>query len=411
MSRNSDSDIIPHTMSEHRGNLLSGVFLIAGTCMGAGMLAIPLVTGISGFIPAMMINVLCWLFMMATGLLFLEVTLWMPDGSNVLSMSERFLGRGGKFLGGLFFLFLYYCLMISYIAGGAPLLSEAVRNFLDLDLSISMGYLAYTAILAAIVLIGAWFVDRVNWILMTGLIIAFLLLMVFGTSDIDPTLLLHKKWTFSFFAAPVLFSAYGFHNVIPSLSTYLRRNRRQLRMAVILGTTLPFIVYSVWQWLVIGSVSLDQLQLAANRGIPVSQILAEEAGTSWVGHIALFFGFFAIVTSLLGVSLSMVDFLGDGFHIEKRTGWIRLGLVILVFGPPALFAFRNPNIFVEALGIAGGIGEAFLNGLLPISMVWVGRYHFKLEGRDLVFGGRGILALLLLFTLLIMGLECYHLIT
>jgi len=398
-------------MSEHRGNLISGTLLIAGTCMGAGMLAIPLMTGVSGFFPAIVINVVCWLFMMATGLLFLEVTLWMPDGSNVLSMSERFLGPLGKVLGGAFFLFLYYCLMIAYVAGGAPLLTDAIRNIFHLDISVSMGFALYTVLLASIVAVGAWFVDRINWILMIALIISFILLIGFGTSDINPHLLLRKKWGLSILAAPVLFSAYGFHNIVPSLSMYLKRNRYQLYWAVVLGTTLPFLVYTVWQWLIIGSVPIEQLQLAANRGVPVSQLLAEETGAYWVGHTALFFGFFAIVTSLLGVSLSMVDFLGDGLRIEKRTGWIRLGLVILVFGPPALFAYQNPTIFVESLGIAGGIGEAFLNGLLPISMVWIGRYHYKLEGKHLVFGGRGMLTLLLIFTLFIMALECFHVIS
>ncbi|NGX57764.1 MAG: Tyrosine-specific transport protein, partial [Chlamydiae bacterium] len=371
--------------------------------MGAGMLAIPLVTGISGFFPAMLINIICWLFMTATGLLFLEATLWMPDGSNVLSMAGRFLGPLGKLLGGVFFLFLYYCLMISYIAGGAPLLTDAIRNILMLDISIELGYVIYTLLLAGVVATGAWLVDRVNWILMTGLILAFFLLIGFGASDVNPDFLLHKRWALSFFAAPILFSAYGFHNIVPSLSTYLKRNRRHLRIAVITGTTLPFIVYSAWQWLIIGSVPLDQLQIASSQGVPASRILAEVTGTVWVGQIALFFGFFAIVTSLLGVSLSMVDFLGDGFHVKKRTGLLRLGLVILVFGPPAVVAFNYPMIFVEALGIAGGIGEAFLNGLLPIAMVWIGRYHMKLEGRHLLFGGRGLLSFLLIFTIFIMA--------
>lgn len=398
-------------MSDHRGNLISGIFLIGGTCMGAGMLAIPLMTGISGFLPAMLINTLCWLFMMATGLLFLEVTLWMPDGSNVLSMSERFLGPVGKLLGGLFFLFLYYCLMVSYIAGGAPLLSIALQRISPFDISALTALVIFTATFGSVVCVGAWFVDRVNWILMIGLIAAFFLLLLFGSADIKPHLLLRKQWGLSLFAAPVLFSAYGFHNVIPTLSTYLKRNRRLLRRAIVIGTTLPFLVYSTWQWLVIGSVEAEHLKMAAQQGIPVSQIFLDEAGGSWVGQIALFFGFFAIVTSLFGVSLSMVDFIGDGFHIEKRTGWLRFGLIILVFGPPSLLAYHNPNIFVEALGVAGGFGEAFLNGLLPISMVWIGRYHYKLEGKHLLIGGRGMLTLLLAFTLLIMGIESWHLLS
>ena len=74
--------------------VMSGTFLIAGTMIGAGMLGIPLVTGEAGFIPGMVITLAVWFFMYCTGLLFLEVTLWMPDGSNVLSISGKFFGKG-----------------------------------------------------------------------------------------------------------------------------------------------------------------------------------------------------------------------------------------------------------------------------------------------------------------------------
>jgi len=97
----------------------SGVLLIGGTSIGAGMLALPVVTGLSGFFPAMVVNTVCWLFMLATGLLLLEATLWMKEGANILSMTERILGPAGKVFGGGAFIFLYYCLLISYISGGA----------------------------------------------------------------------------------------------------------------------------------------------------------------------------------------------------------------------------------------------------------------------------------------------------
>ena len=79
-------------------NLLSGSLLIAGTSIGAGMLGIPLITGQAGLKPALLITVVTWIYMLMTGLLFLEVTLWMPKGSNVLSMAKRFLGPKGQWI-------------------------------------------------------------------------------------------------------------------------------------------------------------------------------------------------------------------------------------------------------------------------------------------------------------------------
>ena len=75
---------------------LSGTLLISGTTIGAGMLGIPLLTAKAGFLPAVAITIGCWLFMLATGYLYLEATLWMYEGANVLSISRRFLGKSGK---------------------------------------------------------------------------------------------------------------------------------------------------------------------------------------------------------------------------------------------------------------------------------------------------------------------------
>lgn len=40
-------------MNEKRGSVLGGMLLIAGSCIGAGMLGLPIVTGLSGFFPSL----------------------------------------------------------------------------------------------------------------------------------------------------------------------------------------------------------------------------------------------------------------------------------------------------------------------------------------------------------------------
>lgn len=388
----------------NKPSVIGGALLLSGTCMGAGMLALPVVTGPSGFLPGLAISAICWLFMLATGLLFLEATLWMHEGANVLSMADRFLGRIGKWLGGIAFLFLYYCLLISYISGAAPL----VQNEFNLSLSQEWICGLLAAFFGLLVLWGTTAVDRINWILMAAAIISFALLMIAGSGTIDSLLLLRSNWKLFFVAAPTLFSAYGYHNLVPTLTFYMQRNSRALRLSIFLGTLLPFIIYSLWQWMIIGSLPLEIVQEAASTGVPITYALQESTGHPWVSFLGGFFGIFAIVTSLLGVALSMVDFLGDGMHM-RRTGVHRLFLTVLVFIPPALLAMANPGIFLVAIGIAGGYGEALLNGLFPICMVWAGRYHYKLGGERQLFGGRVMLSFLLAITVFVVGLETYHL--
>lgn len=403
MTNISHSDAKPAKFS-----LVSGILLVTGTCVGAGMLALPVVTGEAGFFPSMAINILCWIFMLLTGLLFLEATLWMKEGSNVLSMASRFFGPVGKWIGGLSFLFLYYCLEVSYIAGGTPIFVSQM-NSLGIPLIGFKGYFAFACVFGLIVFLGSQVIDRVNWILMMGLVLSYFLLIGVGSHEVQISYLKRQNWNLFLLAAPTLFSAYGYHNIIPSLSTLMHRNVQQLRQAIIWGTTLPFLIYAVWQWMIIGTVSEEQISTAVAEGIPVTQLLHSITGHPWVSFLGTYFGYFALITSFLGVSLSMVDFLADGISIKPH-GWKRIALCLAVFIPPTIIASNYPGIFLEALGIAGGFGEAILNGLFPIGMVWLGRYKFNLPFHPQVRGGRPLLGILLLFTVLIIYLEALHLI-
>lgn len=388
-------------------SIMSGVLLISGTSIGAGMLAFPVVTGVAGFYPAMFINTVCWLYMMFTGLLLLEVTLWMKDGSNILSMAKHFLGPIGKIVGGISFLFLYYCLLISYVSGGTPPFATFIHHVFGITLTGIPAYLLFTVLFGILVFLGTKVVDRVNWILMVGLVVSYFLLVGIGSTNVQTVLLERQNWNFWLLGAPVLFSAYGYHNIIPTMSTYLKRNVKVLRFSIILGTTLSFVVYSIWQWMIIGSLSEQQLAQAATDGMPITQVLQNMTGHPWVSSIGAYFGFFALVTSFISVALSMVDFVGDGLKVSRQ-GLSRIGLCALVLIPPMVVAINRPGFFLEALGYAGGYGEAILNGLIPIAMVWVGRYFMKMEGDMQLPGGKWLLIGLLLFTSLIIGLELQH---
>lgn len=379
---------------------VSGTLLIAGTTIGAGMLGIPLVTAKAGFLPAMGITVAVWLFMMATGLLYLEATLWMHEGANVLSMSRRFLGRSGKWFAGATYLFLYYCLMVAYFAAGAPIFI----SFLGLEPSV-WGYLVYGIVFGAIVVFGIKTVDRINYILMMAMFLSYAALVGIGLPEVSSERFITQDWSKVVFAAPILFSAFGFHNVIPSLTTYFNRNVRVLRRSIFWGTLIPLVVYLIWQWLIIGVVPESAVDAALAEGKPATAALQSLIGSPWIMTMGQFFAFFAVVTSMLGVAFSMVDFIADGMNIKAHKTLTRLALCLLVFSPPFLFATLDPKIFVTAIGFAGGFGEAFLNGLLPVALVWVGRYRRELGGHEQLFGNKAMLSALFVLSVAVMILE------
>lgn len=358
--------------------IVSGSFLIAGTTVGAGMLGIPLLTARVGFFSALGVTCLAWIILLLTGILLLEATLWMPVGSNLLSMSKRFLGVKGRFFVGIMFLFLYYCLIVAYFAAGAPMVASGIGKLLGLEIEGTLSFIVFGFLFGAIIALGAKWVNRTNLILSFGLILSYLVLIGVGAPEVSKNNLGQKNFSNALFALPILFSAFGYHNIIPSLVTYFGKEKRAIKLSIIIGSTIAFIIYCIWQWLVIGIIPLSGIEQTLAEGKPVTAALKMATGRHLIYDVGQAFAFFALATSLLGVSFSMVDFLADGMRVSRK-GLKRVGLTFLVFFPPCIFVLIYPTIFDKALGIAGGIGEAILNGLIPIAFVWIGRYKMGLE--------------------------------
>src|SRR5690606_18043673 len=120
--------------------------------------------------------------------------------------------------------------------------------------------------------------------------------------------------------------------------------------------------------------------------------------------VAQGFALFAIVTSFLAQSLSLVDFLADGLKIPK-IGFGRASLVLLTLVPPFAFAFAYPGIFIKALNLAGGFAAVILFGVMPVMMVWVLRYRRNLETTHMLPVGRFVLGCILFVAIGIFLLE------
>lgn len=370
-----------------------GALLVAGTAIGAGMLALPVVTANGGLLPAYAIYLICWIFSTCTGLLLLEVCLWMPNDANIISMAHHLLGPIGKAAAWILYLFLFYCLTIAYVAGGGGFIVSLFGN----QIHHTLGLVIFTAIFGTCVYMGTRFVDRINVLLMVGLGVSYFLFVYFGYSEINFSYFKRVRIFPAIMALPVIFTSFSYQGIIPSLTTYLERNPKMIRFAILVGTSFPFLAYIVWQFLITGIVPTEGiygLMEAEMNGRTAVEPLRHIFPESPIFLIGQFFGAFALTTSFLGVTLGLLDFLSDGLQVPK-IGWRKVGLCCLVFIPPIFIASYNPHIFLTALGYAGGVGCALLLGLLPILMVWRGRYYkeYSTLNRQLP-GGRAVLIIL-----------------
>ena len=379
------------------GSIFGGVLLVAGSCIGAGMLALPVITGIAGFVPSMSMFFLAWLFMTMTGFLLLEVNLAIGYKFSLISLAEKTLGRVGKTLCWILFLFLFYSLSVAYLSASGSIL-HSLFGF-----SPWMGSLLFAFVFAAVLYFGIRQVDYLNRLLMIGLIISYVILVFFGARHVNVDYLKVHHWKYAFAAMPILIISFGFHNMIPSLAMYMKGNVVALRKILLIGSLIPLAIYFVWQALMLGILPQDAVKTALDHGEVATNTLQSVIGRSWINLVAQLFALFAITTSFLAQSLSLVDFLSDGLKIVKK-GAKRLGLISLSIVPPLLFAFLNPGIFIKALSMAGGVSAVILFGVMPAIMAWKLRRQ-KGEQSNLLPGGRLLLSSILFISVAIFCIE------
>lgn len=387
------------------GIISRGALLVAGTSIGGGMLALPVLTSEAGFLPSLVLYILCWLFMACTGLLFLEISFWMEGDANIISMAERTLGIWGKVAAWGLYLFLFYCLTLAYLVGVGDLFVEVLSRLIVIKEW--QGQILFLLIFAPFVYMGAQVVGRLNLFLMLGLGISYLAFVFLGYPHVQNYFLNRANWSHAWIALPITFTAFAYQGIIPTLIGYMHRDVRTTRLAILIGSFLPFIAYAIWQWLILGIVpaegpnSLAQALVSGQNAVqPLKNVLADPK----VYVVGQYFAFFALVTSFFGVTIGLLDFLADGMKI-KKSAQSKFWLCLLIFVPPMLFATVHPHIFLIALDYAGGFGCALLLGLLPVLMVWSGRYRLGLKGEYQVRGGRLLLGILVAFVLLELGCE------
>lgn len=388
--------------------VVGGTLLVAGTSIGAGMLALPVVTASGGFLPAFFVYFLCWLFMTCTGLLLLEICLKLPPDANLVTMAAVYLGLPGKIFAWALYLFLFYCLSMAYISGGGGLL----RDWFGPNLPPTLSCLLFVGFLAPFVYAGAKMVDRINFVLMGGLIFSYLAFVVLGIPSVKLSALKIADWNSSLIALPVIFTSFSYQGIIPSLTAYLKRDAAQVRIAIISGTSIAFLIYLLWEFLILGIIPVEGefgLKQAMELGQTAVTPLKHHVASSAIPLIGQAFAFFAIATSFLGVTLGLFDFLADGLKLPKK-GIRRLFLGLLTFAPPTGIALFNPHLFISALVYAGGIGCALLLGLLPTLMVWIARYGKQGHhgGPTQLTGGKAMLSSLFLFVILELALELWQ---
>jgi len=382
---------------------MGSTLIIAGTTIGAGMLALPLASAGIGFSTSLIIMLFLWALMAYTALMMVELHQHADSQATLHTLALQILGKRGKWLASLSMLFLFYSLCAAYIAGGGTQFGQRIQQWTGLDISGQSGTVIFTLLVAAVVVVGTATVDKVNRLLFTLKLVAMASVLLFLAPNVTQSYLLSMPMEQGLIVAaiPVIFTSFGFHGSIPAIVRYLDGDTTSLRKAIIIGSAIPLIIYIFWQVVTLGVVS--QPELLDNQGL--TALIAKLSATvhqSNISYAIAMFADLALLTSFLGVSLGLFEFLGDSMN-KVHSSRIITGAVTFV--PPMGFALFYPQGFITALGYAA-IALAILAIFLPVTMIIKSRLTYP-RAEYQVPGGKAGIALSTLSGVLIITAQLF----
>ncbi|WP_137848871.1 tyrosine transporter TyrP [Enterobacter sp. 2VL] len=378
-----------------KNRTLGSIFIVAGTTIGAGMLAMPLAAAGVGFSVTLLLLVGLWALMCYTALLLLEVYQHVPADTGLGSLAARYLGRYGQWIAGVSMMFLMYALTAAYISGAGELIASSINDAFGFNISPATGVIFFTLIGGGVVCVGTSLVDLFNRFLFSAKILFLIAMLVLLAPHIHKvnllTLPLEKGLALS--AIPVIFTSFGFHGSVPSIVSYMQGDIRKLRRVFIIGSAIPLIAYIFWQLVTLGSIDSSTFMgmMAEHAGLNGLLVALRNVVTS--SHVELavhLFADLALATSFLGVALGLFDYLADLFQRRNSVAG-RLQTGAITFLPPLAFALFYPRGFVMALGYAG-VALSVLALLLPSLLAWKSREQHPQQGYR-VAGGKPLLYL------------------
>jgi tyrosine-specific transport protein len=344
---------------------LSTTFFITGSLIGAGILGLPIEAGLLGFFPTMVVIIVIGAGMLFCSLLLARKSIASCDENfNFPSLYEEELGKIGKWIAIIANLFILYGLLVAYLAG----ITATVADIFNISGNTAWLLMILFFVMAFGSIFGMRLVSEYNAPLVLFLCITFVFLCWVGFKHVDVSRLQHAKWPFMPLIAPVILTSFYFQNLIPDIAKNLQWKTSWIFSAIFIGILLCAVMNIAWSGIGIGvlpySEGKNSIVYAFQHQLPANIPMRNIIHSGFFRFCATTFALLAIVTSFMAQSVSLLSFnkdlLTNHFKVNSR-----VLCLIISFAPPLICTLINPNIFISAVNITGGIGIVILFGILP----------------------------------------------
>ncbi|AMA64977.1 Tryptophan-specific transport protein [Candidatus Arsenophonus lipoptenae] len=361
--------------------ILSGTMIITGTTVGAGMLSIPIVTAGVWFIGSIILLAYTWICLFFSGLMILEVNMNYPIGTSFHTMVKDLLGTKWNILNSMSIMFVLYILTYAYISAGGKIIAYNFDKIISINYTISS--ILFGLLISFIIWLPTKVLGRLSIILICGMMVFFIIFIseiiknisfeiLFNQNDVDK-----NYFYYTFIALPYLLTSFGYHGNIPGLIKYYNGESKAVILSILNGTFIALVIYVLWQFTIQGNISRISFKEILFENANVDSLLRQincYIKNNSIKQCLNIFSYMAIISSCLGVTLGLFDFLTD-FLKFKDNNIGRLQSVIITFTPPIILTLCYPNGFIHAIGFTG-LAATIWAVIVPAMMMKASRKKF-----------------------------------
>lgn len=339
------------------------VFIVAGTAIGAGMLALPLTSAKQGFLGSAAFMMGVWLLSYLSAVNLVDINKKMKIGVTFPQIARESLGVWGEKITYFVFAIMHFALLAAYTDGAGQLLAKTCEDLTGIQLSKTYVSGMMAVVIFALIAFRTTIADKMNQLFFAAKAALFVFVLVVLMPRVEMTYLTEPHQLLMMTSIPVFFGAFGFQGSIPAILVYTQKTGTSgLKKIMFLGSIIPLIVYFLWEIICLGVIPLSgnssfETVLAGDKPLALMiDFLSGRTGGMNLGLLIQCFTIFAVLTSFIGVGIALFHLLETSLQkrkIPEDFFFKRIGAGILAFLPPLIVVIVYPRAFVECLSFAG----------------------------------------------------------
>ena len=330
---------------------------LIGTIVGAGMLGIPYVLAKAGFVYGSLMILIIGIAFIFLNLFVGEVVLRTKGHHQLTGYAEKYLGLTGKRFMMFSMLINIYGALIAYLIGEGTTL-HAIFGF-----GTPLMYtLIFFVITSFIIFRGIKATGMTELVLISLLLFIVAVIGLFSYNQMDlSNLSVFNPAAFFIPYGVVLFALMG-SPAIPEINEVLGKEKEKMKKAILIGSSVPVILYLIFAFIVVSIVGLDNFSLLESNQ-RIATVALSIYSNQILGLLANIIAVLAMFTSFLTLGLALVDMYRYDYNLSRYTA-----LALTLFFP-LIVVLVGLTSFIAVLSLTGALAGG-IDGILVTLIYW-----------------------------------------